>query len=106
MPGWSTQRGRELGDIKDVDCIGFGDLNVNDEGRSGNPPWIIYAYIHIYRHTHMAWVIVGDDGGATYPKGGGNFLFTFLMFSLYVAFSFWLYFYKLVEFETEKVKTA
>lgn len=58
MPGWSTQRGRELGGIKDVGCIGFGDLNVNDEERSGNPPWIIYAYIHIYRHTHMAWVIV------------------------------------------------
>lgn len=68
MTGWSTQRGRELGDIKDVGCIGFGDLNVNDEERSGNPPWIIYAYIHIYRHMHMAWVIVSDDGGAILPK--------------------------------------
>ena len=33
MPRWNSQRGRELGDIKNVECIIFEDLNVNDEGR-------------------------------------------------------------------------
>ena len=33
MPRWNSQRRRELGDIKNVECIRLDDLNVNDEGR-------------------------------------------------------------------------
>lgn len=33
MPGWSTQRQRETGDVEDIECIGFSDLNINDERR-------------------------------------------------------------------------
>lgn len=33
MPGWSTQRQRETRDVEDIECIGFSDLNINDERR-------------------------------------------------------------------------
>lgn len=41
-----------------------------------------------------------DAGGAFYPTGAGNFLFTPLIFSLYTDAYFWL----LVESEMEKAK--
>ena len=33
LPRWNSRRGRELGDMKNVECIRFEDLNVNDEGK-------------------------------------------------------------------------
>lgn len=48
MPGWSTQRQRETRDVEDIECIGFSDLNINDERRQGNPHWTVYIYVHIY----------------------------------------------------------
>ena len=56
----------------------------------------------------MVWVIVGDGDGAIYPTEGGNFVFTYLMYLSICCFFFFfkLYFYKLVEFEKGKVKTA
>lgn len=42
MPRWSTQRGGKPNDIKNVEHIGFGDLNVDDRGEKVIH-WIVYT---------------------------------------------------------------